>query len=40
MLESIVAAAGMIAVGILVWRLLERQGSATPPTDDADDTEH
>ncbi len=37
MLKSIVAVMGMIAVGLLVWRLLERQGPATPPTDDTTD---
>ncbi len=37
MLKSIVAVMGMIAVGLLVWRLLERQGPATPPTDDPAD---
>ena len=34
MLKAIVAILGMGAVGLIVWRLLERQGPATPPTDD------
>lgn len=34
MLKYIVAIVGMTAVGLLVWRLLEKQGYATPPTDD------
>jgi hypothetical protein len=33
-LKAVVAILGMAAVGLLVWRLLERQGPATPPTDD------
>jgi hypothetical protein len=27
----------MIAVGVIVWRLLERQGHGSPPTDDSDE---
>ena len=34
MIKSIVAILGMVAVGILVWRGLEKQGPASPPTDD------
>jgi hypothetical protein len=34
MLKSILMTVGMIAIGVLVWRLLERQGPASPPTDD------
>jgi hypothetical protein len=34
MIKGIVAVVGMLAVGLLVWRLLERQGPASPPTDD------
>lgn len=33
-IKTIVAIVGMTAVGLLVWRLLERQGPASPPTDD------
>jgi len=39
MLKAIVMMVGMIAVGIIVWRLLEKQGYASPPTDDPDDDE-
>jgi len=31
---GIVITMGMVAVGLLVWRLLQGQGDATPPTDD------
>ena len=34
MLKAVIAVVGMIAVGLLVWRLLEKQGPASPPTDD------
>jgi hypothetical protein len=34
MLKMVVAIVGMTAVGIIVWRLLGKQGYATPPTDD------
>ena len=34
LLKWVVAIVGMTAVGMLVWRLLEMQGPATPPTDD------
>ena len=34
MLLSILAVVGMLAVGLTVWRLLERQGPASPPNDD------
>ena len=37
LLKTIVAIVGMTAVGLIVWRLLEMQGYATPPTDDEDD---
>jgi len=37
MLKMIAAIVGMTAVGVLVWRLLEKQGYATPPTDDDDE---
>jgi len=34
MFNGIVMTIGMVAVGLLVWRLLEKQGPASPPTDD------
>jgi hypothetical protein len=34
MFKGIVMTIGMIAVGMLVWRMLEKQGPASPPTDD------
>ena len=34
LLKWIVALVGMTAVGMIVWRLLEWQGPATPPDDD------
>ena len=37
MLKSILAVMGMIAVGVIVWRLLGRQGYGSPPTDDESD---
>jgi hypothetical protein len=37
MLKAILMTVSMIAVGVLVWRLLERQGHGSPPTDDPDD---
>jgi hypothetical protein len=39
MLNMILTTVGMIAVGIIVWRLLEKQGYASPPTDDPEDDE-
>lgn len=37
MVWGIVITAGMVAVGLLVWRLLQNQGDATEPTDRAPD---
>ncbi|MEM7229732.1 MAG: hypothetical protein AAF432_13050 [Planctomycetota bacterium] len=36
MLKSIVAIVGMVAVGILVWRALERQEARDSPGDSED----
>lgn len=33
-LKGILMTLSMIAVGVLVWRLLEKQGYGSPPTDD------
>jgi hypothetical protein len=35
-LHGFMATVGMLAIGVLVWRLLQRQGHATPPSDDED----
>ena len=37
MLKGVLITVGMIAVGILVWRALDKQGHGSPPTDDPDD---
>ncbi len=36
-LKTLVAVVGMVAVGLIVWRLLERQGSTSDDQEDADD---
>ena len=35
MLKGILMILGMLAVGLLVWKLLDRQGFGSPPTDDS-----
>jgi hypothetical protein len=32
-MTAIIVSVGMIAVGLLVWRVMKDQGSATPPED-------
>ena len=34
MLKGILMVLGMLAVGLLVWKLLDRQGFGSPPSDD------
>jgi hypothetical protein len=34
MLKAILMTISMIAIGVLVWRALQRQGYGSPPTDD------
>ena len=33
-MTALIVSIGMVAVGLLVWRLLASQGHATPPDDD------
>jgi|TARA_B100000959_G_C14472647_1_gene415762 hypothetical protein len=33
-MKILVVSVGMIAIGLLVWRLMISQGNATPPEDD------
>ena len=33
-MKAILMTLSMIAVGVLVWRILDRQGHGSPPTDD------
>lgn len=37
MIWGTVITVGMVSVGGLIWRLLQAQGAATPPTDEHDE---
>ena len=39
MIWTIIASTGMLAIGVLVWKGLAKQGYASPPTDNEPPTD-